>query len=154
MISLRVFLTTNKQPSSWQHAVLIYAITIFPAIIDLHSWILIKWKYNYLFTLTRDPSTWFPSVMSSSKLDELSVILSWSTTPIGSSCTSCKQQKARLFLIQEGVINLGLGTRADIGECLAIVTSRSRRPGKVWMKVNKMLVVQILSNSRANHFYN
>ena len=41
--------------------------------------------------LTRAPSTRFPSVTSSSKLDDLSVIL---FKLRGSSCTSCKQQKS------------------------------------------------------------
>ena len=143
----------------WQHAVLIYIITIFPAIIDLHSWILIKWQYDYLFTLIRAPSTWFPSVMSSSTLDKLSVILSWSTARMGSSCTSCKQQKSET-LSDPG---LGLGTRADIGEWKSDVSSNRDvkfKPAREGLKEGKQnacrekFTVQFLSNSRANHFYN
>ena len=52
---------------------------------------------------------------------------------------------------QEGVINLGLGTRADIGEWKSDVSGHRdvtfKPAGKVWKKVNKVIVEK---SSRSN----
>ena len=64
---------------------------------------------------------------------------------------------------QEGVINLGLGTRADIGEWKSDVSGHrdvTFKPAREGLKEGKQnacrekFTVQFLSNSRANHFNN
>ena len=66
-------------------------------------------------------------------------------------------------MVQEGIINLGLGTRADIGEWKSDVSGHrdvTFKPAWEGLKEGKQNVcrekftVQFLSNSRANHFNN
>ena len=65
------------------------------------------------------------------------------------------------YIYQEGVINLGLGTRADIGEWKSDVSGHrdvTFKPAREGLKEGKQnacrekFTVQFLSNSRANHF--
>ena len=65
--------------------------------------------------------------------------------------------------MQEGVINLGLGTRADIGEWKSDVSGHGDvtfKPAQEGLKEGKQsacpetFTVQFLNNGRANHFNN
>ena len=65
--------------------------------------------------------------------------------------------------VQEGVINLGLGTRADIGEWKSDVSGHrdvTFKPAPEGLKDGKQsacrerFTVQFLSNGRANHLNN
>ena len=66
-------------------------------------------------------------------------------------------------MVQEGIINLGLGTRADIGEWKSDVSGRRDflfKPAREGLKDGNQsawrekFMVQFLSNNRANHFNN
>ena len=66
-------------------------------------------------------------------------------------------------MVQEGIINLGLSTRADIGEWKSDVSGHRDvrfKPAREGLKDGKQsawrekFTVQFLSNSKANHFNN